>query len=118
MKSAVIRLLSELMFDCRVQRHSDRVGEMTTYRCDSCGRISSAVQADKLSYCCGKATQPSSKHATEIFIPKSEFGTDFIPVVNRGKVVDVLLLADRTSVHTTLHACGMDMQGCVDNVLG
>ena len=90
------------MFDCRVQRHSDRVGGATAYRCDSCGRVSNTVQADKLSHCCGKATQPSSKPATEIFIPKSEFGTDFIAVVNRGKVVDLLLASGRSSVRGCL----------------
>jgi CheY-like chemotaxis protein len=35
----------------------------------------------------------------EIPIPKSWFGTDFSAVVYRGKVVDILVLSDRTSVY-------------------
>jgi hypothetical protein len=37
--------------------------------------------------------------AVEIPVPKCEFGTDFIAVVCRGWVVDILLLSDRTSVY-------------------
>jgi hypothetical protein len=35
----------------------------------------------------------------EIPIPKSEFGSDFIAVIHRGRVVDLLLASGRRSVH-------------------
>jgi hypothetical protein len=100
-----------------VEPDSNRTAEISTYTCDSCGRVATSVRADKLSRCCGKTAQSSVEIATEIPIPKWRFGTDFIAVVCRRKVVDILLLFDRTSVHNTLQLCGMDMQGFVDNLL-
>jgi hypothetical protein len=118
MKSPVTMSCLGLLVECRVERSSNPGSRVTTYICDSCGRVATSVRADKLSHCCKKTTHPSVEIATEIPIPKWMFGTDFIAVVCRGKVVDILLLSDRTSVHTTLHECGMDMQGFVDNLLG
>ena len=40
----------------------------------------------------------------EVTIPKCEVGTDFIAVVYRGKVVDILRLSDRTSIHDCVQA--------------
>ena len=86
------------------------------YICDSCGRISTVTWNNEFCNGCWKATRVLSDQATEIPIPKSEFGTDFIAVVYQGKVVDVLLPSDRTSIHTTVHECGMDghVQAFVD----
>lgn len=100
-----------------VEPDSKCTGEISTYTCDSCGRVATSVRADKLSHCCKKTTLLAVETATEVQIPKSVFGTDFIAVVCRGKVVDILLLSDRTSVHTTLHDCQFDgpVQGFVDN---
>jgi hypothetical protein len=70
-----------------------------TYRCDSCGRVSTSMLGNDLSGCCGKATQVLFEDAVEIPIPKTELGTDFIAVVHRGKVVDILLASDRSLIN-------------------
>jgi response regulator RpfG family c-di-GMP phosphodiesterase len=54
--------------------------------------------------------------AAEVLIPKCQFGTDFIAVVYRYKVVDVLLLADRTSALAHLASELVYVQEYVDNL--
>jgi putative nucleotidyltransferase with HDIG domain len=44
-------------------------------------------------------THVSREEVVEIAIPRNKFGTDFIAVVHRGKVVDLLLASGRSSVH-------------------
>jgi hypothetical protein len=44
-------------------------------------------------------THVSPEQVVEIPIPKNEFGTDFIAVIHRGRVVDLLLASGRRSVH-------------------
>lgn len=85
-----------------------------TYICDACGRISTITWDNARCHFCGSATHISREDATEIPVPKDEFGTDFIAVVHRGNVVDVLLLSDRSSVH----GCGIEgsVQAYVDRV--
>ena len=87
---------------------------MATYNCDSCGRVATRVRANKGSRCCNQTTKTSVEIAAEIPIPKCEFGTDFIAVVCRGKVVDILLLSDRTSVYDSIG--GWAVQAYVDNL--
>jgi hypothetical protein len=90
-----------------VEKPSSAGSKIATYTCDSCGRVATSVRADKLSHCCKKTTQPSVEIAAEIPIPKCEFGTDFIAVVCRGWVVDILLLSDRTSVYDCAKEVGV-----------
>jgi len=118
MKSPVTMSCMGLLFECRVEKRSRTNTRISTYTCNGCGRVATSVRADKLSHCCKKTTHPSVEVAEEIPIPKCEFGTDFIAVVCRGWVVDILLLSDRTSVHATLHECGADVsvQGFVDRI--
>ena len=59
---------------------------------------------------------PEPEPATEIPIPKDEFGTDFVAVVYRGKVVDVLLACGRSSVQSDLWCELVRSQQYVDNV--
>jgi hypothetical protein len=70
-----------------------------TYVCDSCGRISTITQDKGRCNFCESTTHVSPEDAVEIPIPKSVWGSDFVAVVYRGKVVDIFLLSDRTSVH-------------------
>jgi hypothetical protein len=69
------------------------------YICDACGRISTITWDDGSCHYCLKSTHVLTDEAVEIPIPKSELGTDFIAVVYRGKVVDVLLASGRSSVY-------------------
>ena len=73
-----------------------------TYICDSCGGISTITWDKGRCNFCGSATHLSPEDAIEIPIPRCEFGTEFVAVVYRGKVVDILVLSDRTSVHDFL----------------
>lgn len=72
---------------------------MTAYSCDSCGRISTTTLDKERCHYCGGTTHVLSEDAVEIPIPKSWFGTDFVAVVYRGRVVDLLLASGRSSVH-------------------
>jgi hypothetical protein len=116
LKSAVIRSRSGLMVDCRVEKRSSASSRIATYTCDSCGRVATSVRAEKLSHCCKKTTHPSVEIAAEIPIPKCEFGTDFIAVVCRGWVVDLLLASGRSSVHGYLWGELLRVQEYVDRL--
>jgi hypothetical protein len=75
-------------------------GENVTraYICDSCGGISTITWDTGHCIFCGSVTDISPEDAVEVPIPKCEFGTEFVAVVYRGKVVDILLCSERTSV--------------------
>jgi hypothetical protein len=102
MKSALTMSCSGSVVECRVEKRSSASSRIATYTCDSCGRVATSVRTDKLSHCCRKTTQRLVEAATEISVPKCEFGTDFIAVVCRGKVVDILLASGRSSVRGCL----------------
>jgi hypothetical protein len=85
--------------ECGVEKRSSASSRIATYTCDSCGRVATSVRAEKLIHCCKKTIHPSVEIATEILIPKNEFGSDFIAVIHRGRVVDLLLASGRSSVH-------------------
>ena len=90
---------------------------MTTYICDSCGRVSTVTQANDPSHCCGSTMHVLFEDAVEIFIPNCEFGTDFIATVQRGKVVDILLASDRRSIHGDLSHDELGrVQGYIDHL--
>jgi hypothetical protein len=87
-----------------------------TYICYSCGRISTMTLDTGHCISCGGVTDISPEDAVEIPIPKCEFGTDFIAVVYRGRVVDILLASDRTSVHGYLWGELVRVQDYVDHL--
>src|SRR5208282_2548103 len=102
--------------ECRVERRSNRHSKVTTYICDSCGRISTISWVKECCHFCGSATHVSPEDAVEIPIPKSEFGTEFIAVVYQGRVVDLLLASGRSSVHGYLWGELVRVQEYVDNL--
>jgi hypothetical protein len=107
---------SALLVEWRVEKRSSASSRIATYTCDSCGRIATSVRAEKLSHCCKRTTHSSVEIVTEIPIPKCEFGTDFIAVVCRGWVVDLLLASGRSSVHSYLWDELERVQAYVDRI--
>jgi hypothetical protein len=86
------------------------------YICDSCGRISTITSQFARCDYCGSATHISPEDAMEIPVPKDEFGTELLAVVHQGKVVDVLLRSDRTSMSDVFSPQFVRVQEFIDNL--
>jgi hypothetical protein len=86
------------------------------YICDSCSRISTITSQFARCDYCGSATHISPEDAMEILVPKDEFGTELLAVVHRGKVVDLLLQSDRTSIIRYISYELVRVQEYIDNL--